>query len=121
MARIRTKLAARPGMVLALVLSTGVWAFAEDRPATISPARRDRHGFLVHTVESPFQSGKTEIKVLLPEKLGDDARCAVVYVLPVEALNGDRYGDGLLEVKKHDLPDQFRAIFVAPTFSHLPW
>jgi enterochelin esterase-like enzyme len=41
--------------------------------------------------------------------------------LPVEAGNGDRYGDGLIEVKKHNLHNKFQTIFVAPTFSHIPW
>jgi S-formylglutathione hydrolase FrmB len=45
----------------------------------------------------------------------------VVYLLPVEAENESRYGDALKEVKKLDLHNLFGVIFVAPTFSHLPW
>jgi S-formylglutathione hydrolase FrmB len=45
----------------------------------------------------------------------------VVYVLPVEAGTESRYGDGLTEVRKLDLHNKFGAVFVAPTFSHLPW
>jgi len=45
----------------------------------------------------------------------------VVYVLPVEAGTESRYGDGLKEVKKLDLHNKLGAVFVAPTFSHLPW
>jgi S-formylglutathione hydrolase FrmB len=45
----------------------------------------------------------------------------VVYVLPVEAGTESRYGDGLTEVRKRDLHNKFGAVFVAPTFSHLPW
>ena len=45
----------------------------------------------------------------------------MVYVLPVEAGTESRYGDGLKEVKKLDLHNKFAAVFVAPTFSHLPW
>src|SRR5262249_30394543 len=45
----------------------------------------------------------------------------VVYVLPVEARDGRRYGDGLAEVRRQDLHNRYGAIFVAPTFSHLPW
>jgi enterochelin esterase-like enzyme len=44
-----------------------------------------------------------------------------MYVLPVEAGTGDRYGDGLREVRKHGLHNKLPAVFVAPTFSHLPW
>lgn len=42
-------------------------------------------------------------------------------MLPVEARTERRYGDGLREVKKHDLHNKLQAVFVAPTFSHLPW
>jgi len=58
---------------------------------------------------------------LLPDKVEKGERYSVLYVLPVEAGNEQRYGDGLLEVKKHDLHNKHRAIVVAPTFSHLPW
>jgi hypothetical protein len=96
-------------------------ALADDRPTTVSEARRDQHGFLVHSVESPYQSGTTEIRVLLPRDLEQGVRYPVVYVLPVEARDGNGYGDGLLEVRRHGLHERFHAIFVAPTFSHLPW
>ncbi len=92
-----------------------------DGPASISEAARDDHGILVHAVESPYQAGETEIRVLLPDRRGAGRRYPVVYVLPVEAGTEDRYGDGLLEVRRHDLHNELGAIFVAPTFSHLPW
>lgn len=78
-------------------------------------------GMQVHEVRSPFQAGTTQIRVLLPEPLEERTRYPVVYVLPVEAGSEDRYGDGLREVRKQELPRKHRALFVAPTFSHLPW
>jgi enterochelin esterase-like enzyme len=63
----------------------------------------------------------TQIRVLLPDKLEKGNRYPVVYVLPVEPGTQNRFGDGLLEVKKHDLHNKLGAVFVAPTFSHLPW
>lgn len=45
----------------------------------------------------------------------------MVYVLPVEAGTESRYGDGLLEIEKQELHNKRDVIFVAPTFSHLPW
>lgn len=86
-----------------------------------SAVRRDDQGFLVHEVRSPCQASTTQIRVLLPDELPDDARAPVVYVLPVEAGNEHRYGDGLLEVKQQNLHNRHGVIFVAPTFSHLPW
>jgi len=91
-------------------------------PATqVSEARKQPDGVLVHTVRSPFQAGQTRIRVLLPERLEPSKRCAVLYVLPVEAGEGARYGDGLAEIAKHGLHNKHRLVCVAPTFSHLPW
>jgi len=90
-------------------------------PSTICDAKRDANGVLVHVVRSPYQAGNTKIRVLLPERIQEGRRSAVVYVLPVEAGDGSRYGDGLIEIKKHGLHNKYGAIFVAPTFSHLPW
>lgn len=87
----------------------------------VSEAKKDANGFLVHEVRSPYQAGTTHIKVLAPDKLEKGQRYPVVFVLPVEAGQESRYGDGLREVKKHDLHNKHQAVFVAPTFSHLPW
>jgi S-formylglutathione hydrolase FrmB len=92
-----------------------------DQPPTISAAKKDSNHFLVHEVQSPYQSGKTAIRVLLPDQWAKDKQYPVIYLLPVEAGMENRYGDGLLEVKKLDLHNRYGAIFVAPTFSHLPW
>ena len=96
---------------------------AQDKSArvTVSEAKKDQHGILVHEVRSPYQAGKTEIRLLPPDRLEKGKRYPVVYILPVEARTESHYGDGLLEVQKHDLAKQYRALFVAPTFSHLPW
>ena len=89
--------------------------------ATVAAAVMNGDGILIHAVESPFQEGRTQIRVLLPEKLQPGRRYPVIYVLPVEAGNESQYGDGLLEVKKHDLQNRYQVIFVAPAFSQLPW
>lgn len=95
--------------------------YAGDRTAKVSDATVDQSGFLVHYVESPCQAGQTEIKLLLPDRLKPGNRYPVVYVLPAEAGNESKFGDGLLEVKRHDLHNKHNAIFVTPTFSQLPW
>ena len=114
----------KPGRLFLLVvfgLFAGTSASAADRLATVSEAVPDPNGFLVHTALSPFQSGPTEIRVLLPITYDTASHYPVVYVLPVETGNAHHYGDGLLEVKNRDLHRRFSAIFVAPTFSQLPW
>jgi len=102
-----------------LVTLAALTAVADEGPM-ISPAR-DEHGIAVHSVESSLQQGTTQIRVLLPDALRAERKYRAVYILPVEAWNATRYGDGLAEVKKRDLQNKFQAIFIAPTFSHLPW
>ena len=92
-----------------------------DGQITISTANTDANGFRVHVVSSPFQSGKTSVRVLLPDERKTGQKKFVIYVLPVEAGTESRYGDGLTEVKKRELHNKFGIIFVAPTFYHLPW
>jgi hypothetical protein len=88
---------------------------------TISPARRDGRGILIHKVRSPYQPGSTEIQVLLPDSPAADRRYLVVYVLPVEPGRQNRYGDGLAEAARLGLHNFYPAIFVAPTFAQTPW
>jgi S-formylglutathione hydrolase FrmB len=96
-------------------------ALAAGESPIISTAAVDEHGFLVHEVASSFQQGATQIRVLLPSAVDSNRKYPVIYVLPVEARSESRYGDGLGEAKTHNLPNKHQAIFVAPTFSHLPW
>ncbi|MFH1267895.1 MAG: hypothetical protein ABIK89_19430, partial [Planctomycetota bacterium] len=108
-------------LALPAALLGGEAAGTDRASLEISEAEKNEEGFLVHHVRSEYQSGATRIKVLLPDRLEEGRRCAVLYVLPVEAGEGARWGDGLVEVKKHDLHNRHRLICVLPTFSHLPW
>jgi S-formylglutathione hydrolase FrmB len=95
--------------------------FAERR-AQFELVDSSPSGEIVHTVECAYQKGKTKIRVLLPAKMRNaKRRYPVVYVLPVEPLDQSRFGDGLTEIKKLNLHNKHKAIFVAPTFSDLPW
>lgn len=81
----------------------------------------DAHGIRVHAVKSEFQAGTTQVRVLLPDRMVKAKRYPVLYVLPVEAKNGRRYGDGLTEIRRNNLHNKHDLICVAPTFSNLPW
>ena len=96
-------------------------ACSAEAPADVSDAKPDADGVPVHEVRSPYQRGVTTIRVLLPSQLDASKAYCVVYVLPVEARDGHRYGDGLIEAKKANLANRHQAIFVQPMFSHLPW
>lgn len=91
-----------------------------DEP-TITTAKSDPAGWIFHDVESEYQAGATQIRVLLPPDLKPDERLPVIYLLPVEAARESRYGDSLTEILSQQLHSKHRALYVAPTFSHLPW
>ena len=61
-----------------------LWSVQLDPHRPLARPERE-HRFLVHEVQSPYQAGKTEIRVLPPDKLEGGKRYPVVYVLPVEA------------------------------------
>lgn len=118
--------------LLITLLGMSATATAQDSPfepgaiegeplVKVSPGLLEFEGITTHKVQSPYQSGETEIRVLTPKPIEKGKRYPVIYVLPVEAKRESRYGDGLLEVKKHNLHNKHQAIFVAPTFSDLPW
>lgn len=89
---------------------------AEVSPRELSPA-----GEHIYRVKSSFQASETKIRVLVPEDLPTNARPRVVYLLPVEAQDERKYGDGLEEARRLNLANRYGVICVAPTFSHLPW
>ncbi len=109
-------------LLMATLLSQPI---AVAQPAKPSPANdkatKDTNGLFVHQLESPYQSGKLPVRVLVPDRLDNGKKYPVVYVLPVEAKDDAKFGNGLLEIQKHDLHNTFQAVFVALTFSTLPW
>jgi hypothetical protein len=94
---------------------------SEAPDTRVGPAKPDGQGILVHEVQSPWQAGTTHVRLLLPESLDPALRYPVAYVLPVEAGQGTRWGDGLREVQRAGLHNRYQVICVSPTFSHLPW
>ena len=102
---------------MVLIVAAGA-VLAEE--STISQGESNAEGFLVHRVESPLQAGPTAIRVLLPDRTETGVRYPVLYVLPVEAGDGRRYGDGLVECRHCD-PQSIWSHLRGTTFSDLPW
>ena len=75
----------------------------------------------VHDLDSPFQKGRTTVRVLLPDRLESACSYRVLYVLPVVAGSERRFGDGLAEVRKLDAHNRHGLICVAPEFTSPPW
>ena len=76
---------------------------------------------VVHKMNSPNQSGPTEIHVLSPSISIADADRRVLYLLPVEKMGEQKWGNALQEIIQHDLHNKYGLICVYPTFSDLPW
>ena len=110
--------------MLALTASLGLLAarpLALSGDAIVGEGVRDERGIVTYAVTSPFQAGTTKIEVLLPEATDRSAPLRVLYLLPVEALNGHQWGDALQEIQEHELHTKHQLLCVYPTFSHLPW
>lgn len=112
---------ARKILIVIILLLTQLRCPAEDRNRIEISAPVDDGGFQLHTVRSPYQAGTTKIRVLLPDAFDKSRRYRVLYVLPVEALDGQRWGNGLKTIRKAGLHNRHKLVCVAPTFSHLPW
>ena len=108
-------------LTVVLLLLTQLRCPAEDKDRIEISAPVDDGGFQLHTVRSPYQAGTTKIRVLLPDAFNKSQRYRVLYVLPVEALDGQRWGNGLRTIRKAGLHNKHGLVCVAPTFSHLPW
>lgn len=105
--------------LLLIVLCSRV-CFAETTFEHISKRVLD-NGVHEFEIKSNLQTSPTQIRVLLPERLKPNHKYPVIYLLPVEAQRESRFGDGLTEVLQKDLYKEYEVIFVAPTFSELPW
>ncbi|MCR9294504.1 MAG: sulfatase-like hydrolase/transferase [bacterium] len=78
-------------------------------------------GFHTYQIRSPYQSGTTSLRVLLPDNFDLRKRYRVLYVLPVHEDGNFKHGDGLAEIKKRDLHNQHELICVAPAYTSEPW
>lgn len=87
----------------------------------ISAAAPATNGFVVHSVQSEFQGSPTKIYVRTPDKIVPGVRLPVLYLLPVEAKDEQRWGDPLAEAAKLDLANKLNVIVAYTTFSQLPW
>ena len=78
-------------------------------------------GFHTHQIWSPYQAGKTQLRILLPDDFDLRKKYRVLYVLPVHEDGVEKHGDGLVEIKKHGFHNQHQLICVAPGYTSKPW
>ena len=75
----------------------------------------------VHRLNSPRQGGETIVRVFTPDNQGSQDPRTILYVLPVEAGEGTKWGNPVEEVRRTDLAGRHGLIVAIPTFSDLPW
>ena len=78
-------------------------------------------GVRIHTVETEYQNGRQEIRVLLPDNYHGDKQYRVLYVLPVEKGFDQKYGYGLGVLKQMDAHNKYDLIIVQMGFEKEPW
>jgi hypothetical protein len=78
-------------------------------------------GVEIHPVESEFQNGKHEIRVLLPDNYTKDKKYKVLYVLPVETGFQQQFGYGLGALQAMDAHNRYNLIIVQMGFEKEPW
>lgn len=78
-------------------------------------------GIESHTVESAYQNGKQEIRVLLPDNYSTSRLYRVLYVLPVEADFQQRFGYGLGVLQEMNAHNLYDLIIVQMGFEKEPW
>ena len=90
--------------------------------AWIGNPTTDDNGFTSYQVQSTYESTVNSVRVLLPSGYNPANTYKVMYVLPVEAGLATDYGDGLVTIQSDNLQKTYtNTIFVAPSFSELPW
>jgi hypothetical protein len=75
----------------------------------------------IYALESEFQSKPQFVEVLLPDHFDKSKKYRVLYLLPVEAGQGVRFGDGIMVARKLGIQNQYDVIVVAPAFDSEPW
>lgn len=87
----------------------------------VSGPETEPGGVVRYRVASPFQRGETLVRVLLPEKLDPPATRRVLFILPVEAGTGTRWGDPVRAARMAGVGERFGFVAVLPTFCAVPW
>jgi hypothetical protein len=74
-----------------------------------------------YMVETEYQNGKQEIRVLLPDGYRKDSQYRVLYVLPVNKGFTQKFGYGLGTLKEMNAHNRYNLIIVQMGFEREPW
>lgn len=109
--------------ILALIWCSGMGAAYAQEPDVHmdGPTRNAEKGVDVYSIESPYLGKPSTIEVLQPDQFEEGGQYRTLYVLPVEGGIGGTYGDGLAEIRKHNLHNTYNLICVTMSFDTVPW
>jgi len=102
----------------------GTVASTDSRAGALGPATTGvtaQDGVTIYTVETEYQNGRQEIRVLLPDSYNEHKSYRVLYVLPVEKGFDRRYGYGLGVLERMDAHNRYDIIIVQMGFEKEPW
>ena len=109
---------------LAVIASVAFCRAAELAVApsvSLSEPHTDADAVIHYEVTSPYQAGRTTLRILAPKSSTSTAAKRILFVLPVEPGEEHHYGDGLDAVRQLGVHEKLGWIVVAPSFSHWPW
>jgi hypothetical protein len=102
------------------VTAWGIGAMADEAFTLEGPAK-DADGTLTYSLRSACEEGPCPLRILPPADYKPGAEYRFLFVLPVEAKGGKRFGDGFEEVKKLGVHTRLGLIVIAPSWSFWPW
>jgi enterochelin esterase-like enzyme len=92
----------------------------EEQPAVKAQPPSNRSAVATHRIESEYQAGAREIRVLLPDAYDAGNRYRVLYVLPV-GTGFDSFGYGLGVLRDLNAHNRYNLIVAQMDFSDEPW
>lgn len=73
------------------------------------------------TLLSGHQAAPVKVEIIPPKLMEPGKTYPVLHILPVEAGDGHRFGDGLMEARKAEVAEKYGVICVSPSFVEIPW
>jgi hypothetical protein len=104
------------------VTSVGVTCTASSTTFSVTYQGTDANGVASYATVSAANGNTTEVmRVLAPTSPAAGVPHNFLFVLPVEANNGDTFGDGIDVMRQLNAQNQYNLTIVEPSFALEPW
>jgi len=91
------------------------------REPVAGPEPDPETGGEIYHLRTPYVAGRRPVRVVRPGGVNSETPLRVLYILPVEAEGGTRFGDGLATAVELGLHEKYRLMLVEPDFARSPW